>query len=182
MARSFGIRPGVMIAHHPRRAYDLWGASAFVLPEVADASDPDRAISELLPDTDRVFPIVESMDAATKARWREAQDWQLRANRDAFPRLWVVRDVRPHRLGESASVVKAIRFGDDGLWRLPGRSVENLRTTAWVEAPSSGGQSFVLPPMPSGTDRVLVVAESPSRLEVSALAPFGRFPGPGRIL
>ncbi len=164
-ARMLGIKTGQPITYYPRRVLDLWGSRAFLLPIVAgDWLDPNRAIASFLPATDRLIPNADPLSPGQQDRWRVGQDWQLLENRSAFPRAWIVRDVRLHTPisapegAEYQSIKKAIQYGGDAFWDIPGRPVEDLRRTAWAEKiEASEGTRMDFDPANPSRDRVRIL-------------------------
>lgn len=171
-ASLLGLRAGRPIRYFPRRAFDLWGARYFLLPIVADDwLDPNRAIAAFLLNTEPLWP-----DRATgsSAEWREREDWQLLRNPAAYPRAWVVHDIRfrpPMEPGTEASrsVKKSLLYQGDPFWTMPGRPVDDPRRTAWVEAddPKSVGVRGDEGP-PSAPEGVTIEGDRPGRVEMTA--------------
>jgi hypothetical protein len=71
---------------------------------------------------------------------------------------------------EYQSIKKAIQYGGDAFWSIPGRPVEDLRKTAWVEEsePSEGTRMTLGPTSNPARDRVRILRESASRIEIAA--------------
>jgi hypothetical protein len=133
-ASMLGLEPGRPIRYFPRRAFDLWNSRYFLMPTVADDwLDANRALAAFLLNAEPIGP-----DARSPA-WREREDWQVFRNPTAWPRAWVVHDVRtrpPMEPGSEAdrSLKRSMFYQADPFWTIPGREVEDLRRTAWVEA------------------------------------------------
>ncbi len=170
VALMLGLKPGQPVRYFPRRAFDLWGARYFVLPVVPDDwLDPNRAIAAFLLNTESILP-----EGGASAHWREFEDWQLLRNPSAWPRSWVVHDVRVRPLMEpgsddSRSLKRSLLHQADPFWTIADREVEDPRRTAWIEAESPkllGLPEDTKPPTPAETARIVV--ERPGRLEVDA--------------
>ena len=80
--------------------------------------------------------------------WAVRHDWQLRRNRAAYPRAWVVHTARvrsPARgPGGSGRLMRALVFMNDPIWSEPDRPVFDLRQTALIETDDREGLKGVL--------------------------------------
>lgn len=169
-ATMLGLKPGQPIRYFPRRAFDLWGARYFVLPVVPDDwLDPNRAIAGFLLNSEVVIP-----KGAPTAEWRELEDWQILRNPQAWPRAWVVHDVRvrpPMQPGsdDTRSLKRSLLHQADPFWTIPDREVEDPRRTAWVESddPRSLGLGEDRIP-PSASETATVEIDVPGRVEIVA--------------
>ena len=186
-AGMLGLEPGAGVRYFPRRAFDLWGSRYFLLPAVpVDWLHPNRAVAGFLPNTDLLVP----PDPATKdgAAWREGEDWLLLRNRAAYPRAWVVHDVRfrePMEPGtdESRALKRSLLHQADPFWTISEREVEDPRRRAWVETndpKSVGPTGDGGPPQESETARVVSDEGGAGRDRRRARPP--RLPRPGRHL
>ncbi len=96
VAASLAVEPGRIVLWHARRSFDLWGARYFILP--ADSGDwtrIHRSYAAFLEDTDLIYPDLPGPEhTEDRRRWRLGRDFQVRRNRRAFPRAWIVRDAR----------------------------------------------------------------------------------------
>jgi hypothetical protein len=144
-----------------------------VLPVVPDDwLDANRAIASFLPHTQLVVPA--DLATMTTPGWRQREDWQLLENLDAYPRTWLVHDLRfrkPTNAGtdESRAIKKSLLHQADLFWTLPDREVENPRVTAWVETDDPklvGLRGDSLPAGPSET--AAIVLDRPDRMEIDA--------------
>ena len=176
-AAILNLDPGRPIRYYPRRAFDLWGARYFVIPRGPyNWLEPNRAIASFLPNSEVIYPRPADLESAEfRERWDEDKDWQLLRNPSAFPRAWVVHDVRvrpgPIRLGspEDQAIKRSLLYQADPFWAIPGRQVDDPRVTAWVEAdPGSLGRSFD-GAAPGPKETVTVVRERPGRVELLAI-------------
>ncbi len=174
--RSLGLRPKQPIRYYPRRAFDLWGARDFILPRAPfNWMESNRAIASFLPGTELVAPSANVFaDNALQNPWIEDEDWQLLRNEQRFPRAWVVHDVRfrpaAMRPGspENLALKRTILYAADPAWNIPGRTVEDPRTTAWVQAASAPIGMTLDGDPPSSSERVTVVRYEPAAIELEA--------------
>ena len=75
----------------------MWGVRYFLLPAVPDWGSPGAAC--LVPernrsDLSRSGVLYERQSRDGQGPWGMRQDWQLRRNRAAYPRAWVVHHAR----------------------------------------------------------------------------------------
>jgi len=79
----------------------------------------------------------ESQNRADREPWGVRQDWQLRRNRAAFPRAWLVHGARvrtPARTrAERDELLQALLFMNDPLWSDREGPAFDLRAAAWIE-------------------------------------------------
>jgi len=65
------------------------------------------------------------------------QDWQLRRNRAAFPRAWVVHfaRIRPPASDpdDRADLIRTLAFQNDPIWSDPSRPIFDPRAAALIE-------------------------------------------------
>ena len=101
IAQVLGLPAGQPVRYYPRRGFDLWGACYFLLPTVPLEWDSEmRGFASFLDDTDLIHP--EAGDATWgkplpgrgTEPWTVRDDWQLRRNRAAYPRAWLVHYAR----------------------------------------------------------------------------------------
>ena len=183
MAQALGLPPGSKPVYYPRRGYDLWNTRYFILPYYP-VNDENRGFYSFLPDTEPVYPRPEQFEGPDGTRaletWVKEHDWQILRNRAAYPRAWVVHQVRRvapisgmSREGRTI-VVEEILYPSDELWNSPGRSLWNPRQIAWLEIDPeanlqpqpSGGQ-----PNPDEQVNVQVVSPVEVRLDVDLKEP-----------
>jgi hypothetical protein len=178
LARALGIPSGYRVRHYARRGFDLLGARYFILPaDPAGWQDQDRGYASFLPETDLIFPpghlLAGPGGAMGQGPWAVDQDWQLRRNRSAFPRAWVVHDarVRAPAAGpdDRDAMMGALLFMNDPIWSDPDREVLDLRATALIETDDRDRLLGSLAPGPAGpSEAVVVVAHGPQRVEIKA--------------
>ncbi len=147
VSRSVGLPPGELVVYYPRRGFDLWNTRYFVLPH-AFSNDPWRGYASLLPETEVIDPppsLFEGADGARRlARWRQDNDWLVLRNRAAYPRAWIVHQVRPvsleagkgpeERARRKAAVLRGLLYQADPFWNDPRLKPMNPHALAWVEA------------------------------------------------
>ncbi len=91
------LKPGEPIVYYPRRGFDLWNARYFVLPRYA-ANDQHRGIATFLSNVEHIYPPPlgdpNAFTAEQELEWVKNEDWQLVRNKTAFPRAWIVHQIR----------------------------------------------------------------------------------------
>jgi hypothetical protein len=172
-AAALGATPGERILVHPRQAFDLWGTRYLVLPSFpGNWAAENRSYAAFLDQTELIYPRFDTADSASAARerehWRTARDVQVRRNKGAFPRAWVVHHayVVPRPDGGNAPLGDAITArlrSHDAL----GNRVD-LHAVAYLEsndarslAPYVGGSRT------SGEETVTVRKNEPERVELA---------------
>jgi hypothetical protein len=178
MARVLGLPEGREVRYFPRRGFDLWGARYFVLPALPhDWTSKSRGYASFLDETDLIYPDADVLSGKTVEAGREAwsvrQDWQLRRNRAAYPRAWVVHYARvvppADDPDDRAELMRSLIFMDDPIWSDHDRPVFDLRSAAWVEADDRAGLRGVLGRRPvEPSEAVTVVEYGPQRVELRA--------------
>ncbi len=84
-----GAKAGHQVVYFPRRGVDLWNSRYFVLPVYPNGwMDEDRGYAAFLENTDLVYPslIQERGREKEQKEWIETKDYQIRRNRQAYPR------------------------------------------------------------------------------------------------
>jgi hypothetical protein len=147
--RFLGPNSTERIVAFPRRGFDMWNTRYFLLPYVA-GNDEHRGIASFLPQTKLLAPapVEGETDAQREARleeWARVEDWQLLRNDAAYPRAWVVHEVKfwPPVAGmgraEREPLMYEILYQNDPFWSVQGREVYDPRALAWIE--SGDGES-----------------------------------------
>ncbi len=176
IARVLGEQAGQPVLYFPRRSFDLWGARYLLLPAVSDWASPVRGYASFLDKTDLIYPepevLFETRGRDGQEPWRIGQDWQLRRNRAAFPRAWVVHHARlrpPASDPDSrARLMRTLVFMNDPIWREPGRSVLDLRQSAVIETNDLEPLQPFISPTPVGpSEQVVVTTHEPQRVELT---------------
>lgn len=176
VARALNIRPGAPVFYSPRRCFDLWGARYFILPVEAKGWGTDaRGYASFVPNTEIIAPEPGKLgDSGGRQRWAEQEDWQLLRNKAAYPRAWVVHQVRVRPpatdLESRAKLVDEIAYQNDPFWSEPGRRVYDPRIMAWIETDDPRSlRGYVSPPGTSPSQSsVTVIRSEPLRVELQA--------------
>jgi hypothetical protein len=177
MAQSLGLPAGQPVAYFPRRSFDLWGARYFVLPASADWTSQERGFASFLHETELIYPepevLAEKQSPDGAKPWGLRQDWQLRRNRAAYPRAWVVHHarIRPPTSDPDARarLTRTVIFMNDPIWREPDRTVLDLRQMAVIETDGAEPLQGMLSPTPVGpSESVSVLGYQPQRVELKA--------------
>ncbi len=181
MAAMLGVEPGRRVLYHPRGAFDLWGARFFVIPSYpGEWSRDNRSYAAFLDQTDLIYPDPKSLEGPEHLRdrqdWLISRDVQVRRNRAAFPRAWVVHDFRI--LGQLDAPQSALRDAlltrlrvSDNSTRSDPRIPAFLREIAYVEterpemlAPYLAGDAGIT----EGSEAVSVRYETSTRAVIRA--------------
>jgi hypothetical protein len=177
---SLGIPSGQGVLYFPRRAFDLWGARYFILPSYpAEWTEPSRGYASFLDQTEMIYPDPAAMlgpeHNQDRERWLETHDVQVRRNKAAFPRAWIVhsaRLIRPPAKAAAAAhgLVARLGFRDE-----PGRddralSEVDLASVAYIETEDRNALADFLPgPTHDSTERAAVKYESPTRVVIETV-------------
>ena len=124
----------------PRRGFDLWNTRYLVMAVSSNGWLGEEAGFA------RLYPPPEvAADAEQTKRWIAREDWQLLQNRLAYPRAWLVHDVRvrPPVAGRSdpaeGELMQDLVYQANRLWQsLAGRSYDP-HVTAFVETDQPQG-------------------------------------------
>ncbi len=184
---TLGVEPGKPVLYHPRAAFDLWGARYFILPSSpGDWTDENRSYAAFIDRTDLIYPDPASMAGPDRAgdrrRWLRERDVQVRRNRSAFPRAWVVHDarlIRPLDGGHSAArdtLIARLQSADAPDRAGGASSPADLRRTAYVESDAPSTLAPYLPgedphPLDSSSPAAEIVSvreEAPTRTVIEA--------------
>ena len=176
-ARMLKLETGRPIRYYPRRAFDVWGSRYFILPKSPyNWLDPNRAIASFLPNTEVVAPNAKTLSSEEAIRlWDENEDWQILRNRQVLPRAWIVHDVRVRppldsiESADSKSIKRSLLYQGDPLWTIPGRPVENPRTTAWVQTGTLPDGMKMDGEPPSESESVVITHEEPGHIVMEAV-------------
>ena len=133
-------------------------------------------MASFLAETELIYPDPQTLSGqgvATGQAPGVRQDWQLRRNRAAFPRAWLVHHarVRPPaaNLAERGELMRFLLYNDDAIWNDPGHAVFDLRAGALVETDQPESLRGYLSRWPvEPTESVSVVSHQPHRVELSA--------------
>jgi hypothetical protein len=181
-AAELGMEPGRRVLYYPRRWFDLWGVRYFILAaHPGDWLGADRSYAAFRDQTDLIYP--DFRNAAGPERRQKREEWlrtrdvQVRRNRAAFPRAWIVHDARlihPLAGAQAASrawdaLVERLGFLDDPTPADPSRAATDLRATAFVEADDPAALEAYLPRTAiDPSERVTVRYDGPTRVVLEA--------------
>jgi hypothetical protein len=188
-AAMLGVQPGQHVLLHPRSAFDLWGARYFIVPSYpADWTSPNRSYAAFLDQTELVYPDPSSMEGPShqhlREQWLKTRDVQVRRNKAAFPRAWIVhaaRLIEPSNSGDPAvpDVLRSrlMRTEESSLY--PGRlAAVDLKTTAYVETNNPKELAAYLPSTaPSNAESVTIRYDNPERVQLET-----RLQKPGLVI
>jgi hypothetical protein len=143
-AAALGVEAGRPVLYHPRQAFDLWGTAYFILPSFPGGwTSVNRSYAAFLDQTELIYPDLAGMAGPDhreeRERWLETQDVQVRRNKNAFPRAWIVHDARlikPQSLSLPASrdaLSARLGFGANSSSHDPLFPPPDLRALAYVE-------------------------------------------------
>lgn len=178
-ARALAVAPETPLIVHSRRAFDLWNTRYFVLPYYAQWDDEFRGIATFLDHTDRIVPPPDAFDGpqgrTRELAWIKEHDFQVRRNRDAFPRAWVVHDARglPPLRGLTRDrrnlALQDMLFSNDLTWPDPSRIAHDPRRIVWLENDAIVAHSgFLDSGPPTAAETVQIVRHDPCRVELEA--------------
>lgn len=168
VASPLGLKAGDRIVYFPRRGFDLWNTRYFIVPFVAAGWRNDRrGFAAFLPDSTLIEPSPDALGGpdrqARALEWGKHQDWQVYRNDAAFPRAWVVHDVRLQqplvgfkREDREERMIPMLHPAD-AFWNDPRYPSLNLRELAFVETddpPPLMAELDRQPPGPSESVRV----------------------------
>jgi hypothetical protein len=179
MARALNIPAGRRIRYHPRRAFDIWGARYFLLPTYPEGWESEaRGMAAFLAETELIYPDALTLSGkavpAGKESWGVRQDWQLRRNRAAYPRAWLVHHARvrlPARgLDERGALMQFLLYNADPIWRDANHPVFDLRGGAVVETDRPDSlRGYLARTAVEPSESVRVVSHEPQRVELCAV-------------
>ena len=178
VALALGARAGQEVVYFPRRSFDMWNSRYFVLPVYPNGwMDEDRGYAAFLDETELVYPLLlrERGREAEQKAWIESHDYQIRRNRQVYPRAWVVHDSRPlpdleglTRLQQSGPM-QEILYNDDRIWHDSTLIPFDPRRLVWIEKDKQLElRAFLSGKPPRPTETVKVSYPSPQRVELEA--------------
>jgi hypothetical protein len=180
-AQTIGAQPGQPIFHQARRGFDLWGTRYFIVPVyAAEWKDPARAYATFLDASEMIYPDPAQFEGPEGPKrlqtWLDRQDVQIRRNTAAFPRAWIVHEVRAVKPvegqpeAERKRLMDRLLFANDPLWHDPDRPVADLRRMAFIETSEPEAfRAYRGVEEPSRTaESVAIVRDNPQRVELTA--------------
>jgi hypothetical protein len=173
-------RPDERVVYYPRRGFDLWNTRYFILPAFTPWTSTERGVLALLNETEKIFPKVGAFGGTDGQKrseeWMRTQDFQVVRNLTAFPRAWIVHDVRllPPVSGLTRDARKGpmeeMLYAGDGLWRDESRHVFDLKSLAYVEvADDATVRRFRTRGEVSADESVTVREVNPQRIELEVV-------------
>ena len=141
--RNLGIAAGEKVVYFPRRSYDMWNTRYFILPKYPhNWLDESRGYASFLHETEEIYPPPDRFQGpdgeAELKDWVQTHDYQIRRNRQMFPRAWVVHDATglPPMDGltraERSGPMQEILYGDDPIWHDPTLPVYDPHRLVWI--------------------------------------------------
>jgi hypothetical protein len=193
IAAALGVEPGRRVVWYPRRAFDLWGARYFILPSYpAGWISQNRSYAAFLDQTDLIYPAPASMEGPAhreeREQWLKTKDVQVRRNKAAYPRAWVVHQARLIRpldgdgAGDAArdALMVRLQHGEgEGLTRNDRPPFAgDLRALAYIECERPEELAPYLPgTAPDPAEAVTVRSRSPTEVVLDV-----RLRGPGIVV
>jgi len=177
MARILGVRAGQPVVYFPRRSFDLWGARYFLLPASPDWASRERGFASFLDKTELIHPsadiLHERQSSAGREAWGVRHDWQLRRNKAAYPRAWIVHLAQVRSPAAEADTraqrIRTLIYMNDPIWSEPDRPIFNPRHAALIETDDKEGLKQFISATPVGpSELVAVVKHEPQRVELRA--------------
>jgi hypothetical protein len=179
-AAVFGLEAGHQVLYYPRLAFDLWGARYFILPSFpADWNIGNRGYAAFLDQTELIYPDPATLEgpehAEDRKNWLKSEDVQVRRNKRAFPRTWIVHKGRIIR-----TLFAADTRARDALCARLGFSADSSTANSLMPAPDLRSLTFIetdhpeklrdyLPGINAGEDEIVKVrSENPTRVVLEA--------------
>ena len=140
---ALGVESGHRVLLYPRTSFDLWGVRYFIIPAYpGNWTRDNRSYAAFLDQTDLIYPDISAMEDPAqmhvRRQWLLTRDVQVRRNRRAFPRAWIVHKawlIHDGRLVPSADSSEPV-LRDSLIERL--RSADpvanDMGTTAYIES------------------------------------------------
>lgn len=141
---SFGQAPlKRRIVCYPRKGFDLWNTRYFLVPINGGGwSEERRSYASFLPNSEPIYPDRDELAKGTAESFQNRvsrEDFQVLLNKDAFPRAWIVHEVRPIDPVEGLSrdarngPMTTLLYKDDGFWSDSRLTELDARRSAIVE-------------------------------------------------
>jgi hypothetical protein len=177
-ARSLGVKSGDKVVYFPRRSFDMWNSRYFILPEYPNGwLDEFRGYAAFLHETDLIYPPNEWFRGPDRTErlkdWVETSDYQIRRNRQAFPRAWVVHEARglPPMDGktraERSGPIQEMLYAADPIWNDSNMTAFDPHRLVWLDSEDRYALRAFLPGQPPRPGETVQVSyPSPQRVEV----------------
>jgi hypothetical protein len=181
VANWLGVKPGEKVVVYPRRAFDFWNTRYFVLPAHPNGwKDEYRAFAAFLPNTEPIYPDPKTFEGPRKQelqkQWVEREDCQILRNLMVYPRAWVVHQARGLKpitgleRSDRDAPMQELLYGNEPLWRDPGRNVFDPRLLAWVDSDAMRTLVDYLPgTRPGDAEKVTVSYPDPQHVVLDAV-------------
>jgi hypothetical protein len=183
-AASLGLASGQKVVYFPRRSFDMWNTRYFILPQYPNGwMDEFRGYASFLHETEQIYPPLEQFRGPDKTEamkeWIEKSDFQIRRNRQMYPRAWVVHDARglPPLEGktraERGGPMQEFLYDADPIWNDPTLPVHDPRRVVWIDNEDWLGLRANLGGQPRRPGETVKVAyPTPQRIELEATLEF----------
>jgi hypothetical protein len=181
-AQALNATAGAKLAYHPRRGYDMWNTRYFVVPGwPGDWRDDRRSYASFIYESEPIYPDPERRHAPESKkemdRWANEEDFQILRNKAAYPRAWIVHEMRVYPtikgLGrrDREPVMTEMLFPSDPFWFDVGREVFDPRVLTWIdEADQQRVRPFMVGRARSGSSEgVKIDVYEPQRVEMTAM-------------
>jgi hypothetical protein len=179
-AERLGVTPGERVVYFPRRSFDMWNTRYFVLPwHPGGWKDEFRGFASFLDDTEQIYPPPERFQGAGTSiemrDWVEHHDYQIRRNRSAYPRAWVVHDALglPPQEGlaraERSGPMQEMLYNADAIWNDPTLPIHDPHRVIWIDNDDRLPlREFLSGRSPQPSETVKVSYPRPDRAEINA--------------
>ena len=163
--------------YFPRRGFDLWNSRYFVLPMITPWTSPERGAAAFLQEIERIYPPTNAWEGPDSEKRQQEflrnSDFQIVRNPNAFPRAWVVHDVRLAPPIEGLSrmqrkdPMEEMLYNGDSLWEDETRHVLDLKSIAILETSNGAAFARYRSHGPTGFDETVnVKLINPQRVEL----------------
>jgi hypothetical protein len=171
--------PDERIVYYPRRGFDLWNTRYFIMPAYTVWSNPERGVASLLHETEPIYPAKDQFEGADGRKRQEAflreQDYQVVRNPGAYPRAWVVHDVRFLNPVEGMArkdrqgPIQEMLYAGDPFWQDESYHVFDLKSLAYIETTDTNALVRYRTRGATGVDETVnVKIPNPQRVEIEA--------------
>lgn len=178
--QSYGLKPGEPVWYHPRRGFDLWNTRYFIVPARLIWNNSARGYASIVPKSTYLYPPPGSFDGPDgpklRAQWGATEDFRILRNEAAYPRAWIVHrayltpPTTGLRLVDRQKVMQELLYQGDEFWQVPGATVRDPKTIAWVETNNPKEVDPLLSrALPDPGETADVTLDSPQRVEVKAV-------------
>jgi Bacterial membrane protein YfhO len=173
--KFMNLKPGEELVYFTRRGFDLWNSRYFVLPRTP-ANDEKRGIASFLSNVEHIYPPPRDDPRAftpeQELEWVKNEDWRLVRNKAAYPRAWIVHQIRykePIKTllrEERKELTEEMLFPNDFFWNDRSRILYDPHEVAWVEAENHSLEEFNIRTPADPTESVRFLTREPQRVEM----------------